>query len=160
MFKQEHKHFCLMSSLLTSLKTTQGTLLQLPFFCSWWMYCPLISRSTKFMMWRSLAPCFPKSFSSTFSCFYSCLSSRVHSQTSENPCLSPRASPRQNCRRAEVGGTSFLQPSVWCIPTLSKSALTYFNHTTLSNTNTFEHLLYTRHPVKGFHPYYFILSSQ
>lgn len=101
MFKQEHKHFCLMSLLLTSLKTTQGTLLQLPFFCSSWMYCPLISRSTKFMMWRSLAPCFPKSFSSTFSCFYSCLSSRVHSQTSENPCLSPRASPRQNCRRAE-----------------------------------------------------------
>lgn len=101
MFKQEHKHFCLMSLLLTSLNTTQGTLLQLPFFCSWWMYCPLISRSTKFMMWRSLAPCFPKSFSSTFSCFYSCLSSRVHSQTSENPCLSPRASPRQNCRRAK-----------------------------------------------------------
>lgn len=61
--------------------------------------------------------------------FYSCLSSLVDSDTSENPCLSPRASPRQNCRRAEVSGTSFLQPSVWCIPTLSKSALTCFNHT-------------------------------
>lgn len=83
---------------------------------------------------------------------------RVEAHTRNNQRLSPRASPRQNYHRAEVSGTSFLWPLFQCIPTLSKSALTGFN--TLSDTNTSEHLLYTRHCVKGFHPYYFILSSQ
>lgn len=55
----------------------------------------------------------------------------VDSHTGDNPCLSPRSSPRQNCQRSEVSGTSFPQPHVWCIPTLSKSALTCFNHTKL-----------------------------